>query len=78
MSARLGVRLRPEVRDDFDHRFTALIKELAESDDPEGEPIGMFIAMHRRRDEDPPARPAATISPAAVSRTRSRRAEPRR
>jgi hypothetical protein len=78
MSARLGVRLRPEVRDDFDHRFTALIQELAESDDPEGEPIGMFIAMHRRRDEDPPARPAAAVSPTPAARASRRRADPRR
>ena len=79
MSARLGVRLRPEVRDEFDHRFTALVQELAESDDPEGEPMGFFIALHRRRDDDPPARPAATaVSRTLVQRTKSGRAGPRR
>ena len=78
MSARLGVRLRPEVRDDFDHRFSALVQELAESDDPEGEPIGFLIAMHRRRDEDPPARPAAAPSPGPVRRTSRSKADRRR
>ena len=72
MSARLGVRLRPEVRDEFDHRFTALVQELAESDDPEGEPMGFFIALHRRRDDDPPARPAAAPGPVPVSRARGK------
>ena len=71
MSARLGVRLRPEVRDEFDHRFTALVQELAESDDPEGEPMGFFIALHRRRDDDPPARPATAVSRTLVQRRRA-------
>jgi DNA-binding transcriptional ArsR family regulator len=78
MSARLGVRLRPEVRDEFDHRFTALVQELAESDDPEGEPMGFFIALHRRRDDDPPARAATAVSRTLVQRTKSGRAGPRR
>jgi hypothetical protein len=48
--ARLGVRLRPEARDAFKARLTALVEELAASSDPEGDPYGFFVGMHRRRD----------------------------
>jgi DNA-binding transcriptional ArsR family regulator len=50
-TSRLGVRLRPEARDAFADRFQALIEELKDADDPEGEPYGFFLGLHRRHDD---------------------------
>jgi DNA-binding transcriptional ArsR family regulator len=51
--SRLGVRLSQAQLDDFQRRVGALVGELTEHDEPDGEPYGIFIGVHRRR-EDPP------------------------
>ncbi len=48
---RLGVRLTPVVRDDFEKRLAVLVEELHAADDPAGEPYGLLVGLHRRRDE---------------------------
>ena len=45
---RLGIRLRPEQLEDIDRRFSDLIHEALDAEDPEGEPIGILLAIHRR------------------------------
>jgi DNA-binding transcriptional ArsR family regulator len=52
--SRLGVRLRPEARDEFVRRIQALADELKEADDPAGEPFGFLAGLHRRRDRPTP------------------------
>jgi DNA-binding transcriptional ArsR family regulator len=47
-TARLGVRLRPDQLEAFGERVQALVDDLKDADDPEGEPYGVFIGMHRR------------------------------
>lgn len=49
-TARLGVRLTPEVLESFKGRFKSLVDDLAAADDPAGEPFGFFVGMHRRAD----------------------------
>ena len=51
--SRLGVKLRADVREEFERRIQALADELYAAHDPEGEPYGFFVALHRRRDDDP-------------------------
>jgi DNA-binding transcriptional ArsR family regulator len=46
--ARLGVRLRPERLEEIDRRLGELITEALAADDPEGDPIGILLAVHRR------------------------------
>jgi DNA-binding transcriptional ArsR family regulator len=46
---RLGIRLRPERLEEIDRRLGELINEALEADDPEGDPIGILLAVHRRR-----------------------------
>ena len=45
---RLGIRLRPEQLDEIDRRLGELINEALAADDPDGEPIGILLAVHRR------------------------------
>lgn len=45
---RLGIRLRPERLEELDRRLGELIHEALADDDPEGEPIGILLAVHRR------------------------------
>lgn len=45
---RLGIRLRPRQLEDIDRRLAELVNEALASDDPEGEPIGILLAVHRR------------------------------
>jgi DNA-binding transcriptional ArsR family regulator len=45
---RLGIRLRPERLEEIDRRLGELINEALAADDPEGEPIGILLAVHRR------------------------------
>jgi DNA-binding transcriptional ArsR family regulator len=45
---RLGIRLRPERLEEIDRRLGAVINEALAEDDPEGEPIGILLAVHRR------------------------------
>ncbi len=47
-TARLGVRLVPEVRAAFEARLQALADDLKAADDPAGEPFGYFAGMHRQ------------------------------
>jgi DNA-binding transcriptional ArsR family regulator len=46
---RLGIRLRPERLEEVDRRLGELINEALAADDPDGEPIGILLAVHRRR-----------------------------
>lgn len=46
---RLGIRLRPEQLEEIDRRLGQLMNEALAADDPEGEPIGFLLAVHRRR-----------------------------
>lgn len=46
---RLGIRLPPDRLEDIDRRLGELINEALAADDPEGEPIGILLAVHRRR-----------------------------
>jgi DNA-binding transcriptional ArsR family regulator len=64
---RLGVRLGEDALAGFVERFEALVEELAASDDPDGEPYGFFLGVHRRRD----VAPAAPPKPAARRRSPS-------
>lgn len=45
---RLGVRLRPERLEEIDRRLGELINDALAADDPDGEPIGILVAVHRR------------------------------
>lgn len=45
---RLGIRLKPERLEQIDRRLGELINEALAEDDPEGEPIGILLAVHRR------------------------------
>lgn len=45
---RLGIRLRPEHLVELDRRLGELVNEAVTADDPEGEPIGILLAVHRR------------------------------
>jgi DNA-binding transcriptional ArsR family regulator len=49
--SRLGVRLTPDARDRFEQRLADLVDEIHRADDPAGEPYGLLIGLHRRRDE---------------------------
>ncbi|HEX2843855.1 MAG TPA: winged helix-turn-helix domain-containing protein [Candidatus Limnocylindria bacterium] len=46
---RLAVRLRPEQLEALGRRVVELVSEADAADDPEGEAIGILIAVHRRR-----------------------------
>ncbi len=48
---RLGVRLLPAVREDLERRLAELAEEVHRADDPAGEPVGLFLGLHRRRDQ---------------------------
>lgn len=45
---RLGIRLRPERLDEMNRRLGELINEALAADDPDGKPIGILLAVHRR------------------------------
>jgi DNA-binding transcriptional ArsR family regulator len=46
-AVRLAVRLTPEQVEAFSERFHALVAELVAADDPDGDPHGFFLGMHR-------------------------------
>lgn len=46
---RLGVRLSRERLEEIDRRLGELIEEALAAEDPGGEPIGILLAVHRRR-----------------------------
>lgn len=47
--SRLGRRLRPEVLEALERRIMELVEEMNAADDPDGEPVGLLVALHRRR-----------------------------
>ena len=47
-SARMGTRLRPEDRDEIIARVRELVREIERREDPAGEPLGFYVAVHRR------------------------------
>lgn len=55
---RLGVRLRPEDRAELAARLQELREEFFARESPEGEPLSLFLALHRR----PAAAPGAAAS----------------
>jgi DNA-binding transcriptional ArsR family regulator len=46
---RLAVRLRPEQLEALARRLKELVAEADAADDPAGDPIGLFVAVHHRR-----------------------------
>lgn len=52
-SARLGVRLRPEDRDEMLGRLEDIVSEIDRREDPDGEPLGFYIAAHKRQLQQP-------------------------
>lgn len=48
--SRLGVRLTPEVLARFVERLAQLVEEIKAADDPDGEPFGVLIGVHRRHE----------------------------
>jgi DNA-binding transcriptional ArsR family regulator len=46
---RLAVRLRPEQLEALARRVKELVAEADAADDPAGDPIGLFVAVHHRR-----------------------------
>jgi DNA-binding transcriptional ArsR family regulator len=49
--ARLGVRLTPDARDRLERVLADLVDEIHRADDPAGQPYGLLVGFHRRRDE---------------------------
>jgi DNA-binding transcriptional ArsR family regulator len=47
---RLGVRLSPTEMKAWADRLHAILEELATLDDPDGEPFGLLLAVHRRHE----------------------------
>jgi DNA-binding transcriptional ArsR family regulator len=47
-STRIGLRLSAGDLDDLESRLDAMREEFAARDDPDGEPISLFIGLHRR------------------------------
>jgi predicted ArsR family transcriptional regulator len=45
---RLAVRLAPADADELQRRLDELVPEFKERDDPDGEPLAFFVALHRR------------------------------
>ncbi|HEY3336384.1 MAG TPA: helix-turn-helix domain-containing protein [Candidatus Limnocylindrales bacterium] len=46
--SRLAARLTPAARDAFAERLRVLVEDLVAADDPDGEPYGFLLGMHRR------------------------------
>lgn len=51
---RLGIRLTPDRLEELRTRLMELITDVSLADDPEGEPIGILLAVHRRAPDQPP------------------------
>jgi DNA-binding transcriptional ArsR family regulator len=47
-SSRLGVRLRPESLRRLRRRLVAAVMRAHDDDDPEGEPVSLYVGLHRR------------------------------
>jgi DNA-binding transcriptional ArsR family regulator len=48
-SARLGIRLRPAALRRLQRRIEAAVMRAHGDDDPEGEPVSLYVGLHRRR-----------------------------
>ncbi len=48
-SARLGIRLQPDVLEQLQRQIGELVMGAHDADDPAGEPVGLYVALHRRR-----------------------------
>lgn len=46
--SRLGVRLLPEDREELLRRIDELVQDVEQRDDPAGEPLSIYLAVHRR------------------------------
>lgn len=71
--SRLGMRLTPERRDEFERRIKDLVNDLYAADDPAGEPYGFFVGMHRRRDDARPDESSPRRRSARPARGQARR-----
>src|SRR5687767_6138537 len=49
-SARLGVRLRPADLARLRRRIETAVTKAHDADDPDGEPVSLYIGLHRRED----------------------------
>jgi DNA-binding transcriptional ArsR family regulator len=47
--ARIGIRLRPPDLRRLQRRIQAAVMRAHDDDDPEGEPVSLFVGLHRRR-----------------------------
>lgn len=47
-SARMGTRLRDDDRDWLIAQLNSLVAEIERREDPDGEPLGIYLAIHRR------------------------------
>jgi predicted ArsR family transcriptional regulator len=55
-SARMAMRLRPDQLEGLQRQLGEVIEEYALIDEPDGEPVAMFVVLHRRPDApDSPA-----------------------
>ena len=45
-TARIGIRLSAERKEELAGRLTALLDEYFRSEDPDGEPWSVFLAIH--------------------------------
>ena len=52
-NTRFAVRLRPEDRDEFMQRLRRLTEDVMELDDPSGESLSVYLAVHRRETGPP-------------------------
>jgi DNA-binding transcriptional ArsR family regulator len=49
VQSRLGIRLSAERRDQLAARLDALAEEYAFADDPGGQPVALYVLLHKRR-----------------------------
>jgi hypothetical protein len=48
-SARLGVRLQPAALRRLQRRIEVAVMRAHDDDDPDGEPVSLYVGLHRRR-----------------------------
>jgi hypothetical protein len=53
-TAMLGPRLAPQALAGFVARIEALVQDLKDADDPEGEPLSFYLGLHRQSRPQPP------------------------
>jgi predicted ArsR family transcriptional regulator len=49
-NTRMALRLLPEDREELQRRVTAIVEEFMEREDPAGQALGLFWALHQRGD----------------------------